>query len=202
MNAKMEKGLRNREATETVILDAVGELVEEGGFENLGVNAVASRAGVSKMLIYRYFESMDGLIAAYVRQYDFWINFDEEFPVDENLGDFVKRMFRNQIANLRTNNTLRKFYRWELTSYNDHVKQLREQREVAGVRLIQAGSKVTGKPDAEIAGLVTIFSAAISYLSLLEENCDVYNGIPIQEEAGWQQIENTVDQMIDIYLNQ
>jgi len=202
MNAKMEKGQRNRGATETVILDAVGELVEAGGFENLGINAVAAQAGVSKMLIYRYFESMDGLIAAYVRQYDFWINFDEEFPADENLRDFVKQMFRNQIANLRTNNTLRKFYRWELTSYNDHVKQLREQREAAGVRLIQAGSKVTGKPDAEIAGLVTIFSAAISYLSLLEENCDVYNGIPIQEEAGWQQIENTVNQMIDIYLNQ
>ena len=201
MNAKIEKGQRNRGATETVILDAVGKLVEEGGFENLGVNAVAAQAGVSKMLIYRYFESMDGLIAAYVRQYDFWINFDEEFPADEKLGDFVKQMFRNQIRNLRTNNTLRKFYRWELTSYNEHVKQLREQREKAGMQLVEAGARVTGKPITEIAGLVTIFSAAISYLSLLEENCDVYNGIPIQEEAGWKQIENTVNQMIDIYLN-
>ena len=45
----MEKEIsRNRQTTEQVLLDAVRELVEESGFENVGVNAVATRAGVSK----------------------------------------------------------------------------------------------------------------------------------------------------------
>ena len=91
----MEKEIsRNRQTTEQVLLDAVRELVEESGFENVGVNAVATRAGVSKMLIYRYFGSLDGLIAAYIRQHDFWINFDEELPDRQHVGEFVKRMFR------------------------------------------------------------------------------------------------------------
>ena len=70
----MEKEhVKNRQATEQLLLEAVNRLVEQDGFEGLGINAVAAQAGVSKMLIYRYFGSLNGLIAAYIRQYDFWI---------------------------------------------------------------------------------------------------------------------------------
>jgi AcrR family transcriptional regulator len=36
------------------LIKAVDELIEENGFEGLGINAVAAKAGVSKMLIYPY----------------------------------------------------------------------------------------------------------------------------------------------------
>ena len=77
----MEKEhVKNRQATEQLLLEAVNRLVEQDGFEGLGINAVAAQAGVSKMLIYRYFGSLNGLIAAYIRQYDFWINVRPELP--------------------------------------------------------------------------------------------------------------------------
>ena len=43
----------------------------ESGLESLGLNAVAQRAGVSKMLIYRYFGSLEDLIAQYIIQRDY-----------------------------------------------------------------------------------------------------------------------------------
>ena len=64
---KIEK---DRETTEKRLLTAVGEIVEESGLESLGINAVAQRAGVSKMLIYRYFGSLEDLIAQYIIQQD------------------------------------------------------------------------------------------------------------------------------------
>lgn len=83
----MEKEhIKNRQATEQLLLEAVNRLVEQDGFEGLGINAVAAQAGVSKMLIYRYFGSLNGLIAAYIRQYDFWINVRPELPGRERLG--------------------------------------------------------------------------------------------------------------------
>lgn len=95
----MEKEhVKNRQATEQLLLEAVNRLVEQDGFEGLGINAVAAQAGVSKMLIYRYFGSLNGLIAAYIRQYDFWINVRPELPGRERLGDFIKELFRQQIA--------------------------------------------------------------------------------------------------------
>jgi AcrR family transcriptional regulator len=86
----MEKEMiKNRQATELALIKAVDDIIEESGFEGLGINAVAAKAGVAKMLIYRYFNSLDGLIAAYIQQNDYWINFDEELPViPSTSGDF------------------------------------------------------------------------------------------------------------------
>lgn len=102
-------------------------MVAEQGFEKIGINAVATQSGVSKILIYRYFGSMEGLMAAYICQYDFWLNFPLEFPSKEELPAFVKKMFKLQIDQLRNNPTLKRLYRWELSSNNDLITKLREQ---------------------------------------------------------------------------
>ena len=55
----MEKEItKNRQATEMTLITAVNDIIEESGFEGLGINAVAAKAKVSKMLIYRYFNSL------------------------------------------------------------------------------------------------------------------------------------------------
>ena len=86
---KIEK---DRETTEKRLLTAVGEIIEESGLESLGVNAVAQRAGVSKMLIYRYFGSLEDLIAQYIMQRDYWVNIPTEIPGKNELNAFVKDM--------------------------------------------------------------------------------------------------------------
>ena len=193
----MEKEvIKNRQTTEMNLIKAV----EENGFEGLGINAVAAKAGVSKMLIYRYFNSLDGLIAAYIQQHDYWINFDEQLPDEEHIGEFIKEIFKRQIAMLRQSYTLRRLYRWELTSNNIFIKELREKREAKGVWLVDAVSKLSKHPQKETAAMASILTAAISYLSLLEENCPVFNGINIQTEDGWKELEEGINILIDIWL--
>lgn len=197
----MEKEvIKNRQTTEMNLIKAVDELIEENGFEGLGINAVATKAGVSKMLIYRYFNSLDGLIAAYIQQHDYWINFDEQLPDEEHIGEFIKEIFKRQIAMLRQSYTLRRLYRWELTSNNTFIKELREKREAKGVWLVDAVSKLSKHPQKETAAMASILTAAISYLSLLEENCPVFNGINIQTEDGWKELEKGINILIDIWL--
>ena len=197
----MEKEvIKNRPTTEMNLIKAVDELIEENGFEGLGINAVAAKAGVSKMLIYRYFNSLDGLIAAYIQQHDYWINFDEQLPDEEHIGEFIKEIFKRQIAMLRQSYTLRRLYRWELTSNNTFIKELREKREAKGVWLVDAVSKLSKHPQKETAAMASILTAAISYLSLLEENCPVFNGINIQTEDGWKELEEGINILIDIWL--
>ena len=197
----MEKEvIKNRQTTEMNLIKAVDELIEENGFEGLGINAVAAKAGVSKMLIYRYFNSLDGLIAAYIQQHDYWINFDEQLPDEEHIGEFIKEIFKRQIAMLRQSYTLRRLYRWELTSNNIFIKELREKREAKGVWLVDAGSKLSKHPQKEAAAMASILTAASSYRSLLEENCPVFNGINIQTEDGWKELEEGINILIDIWL--
>lgn len=200
MKTKTTTTERDRETTERRLLDTIGQMITESGFEKIGINAVASQSGVSKILIYRYFGSVEGLMAAYIRQHDFWINFPQELPDHSQLPAFLKNMFKEQIEQLRSNPTLKRLYRWELSSDNTIVMTLKEQREKAGMQRLTKISELTGYSLEELAPLATILTASITYLVMLEEFCPVYNGIPLNKDAGWKQIIEGINTLIDKLL--
>ena len=200
MKAKSTTTERDRETTERRLLDTIGQMINESGFEKIGINAVANQSGVSKILIYRYFGSVEGLMAAYIRQHDFWTNFPQELPDRNQLQAFLKNMFKEQIEQLRSNPTLKRLYRWELSSDNEMIVKLREQREKAGMQRLAKISELTGYPQEELAPLATLLTASITYLVMLEEFCPVYNGIPLNNDTGWRQIIQGIDTLIDKLL--
>ncbi|KGN75671.1 TetR family transcriptional regulator [Porphyromonas macacae] len=194
--------MKDRDLTEKKILDAVGNIIIHEGFENIGVNSVAQKAGVSKMLIYRYFGSLDELITKYILQKDYWINITVDPVKSSNLSRSIKQLFRQQIAQLREDTTLKRLYRWELSAKNVSTNRLREKREQNGCQLIKIVSELTHSSEKEVAALATILSASISYLALSEELNPTYNGINLQSEKGWEQIAEGMDLIIDLWLKQ
>ena len=192
--------MKNRELTEKKIIDAVERIIENQGFEKLGINAVASEAGVSKMLIYRYFGGLDELLAHYLMQKDYWANTDTTILEQANVGESIKNMFRKQIKQMRNDIMLKRLCRWELTADNDNIRTLQDRRERNGRDLIQMVARFTGCSNAEVASLATILSASISYLVLMEEQTSTYNGIDLQSEEGWKQIMDGIGLMIDLWL--
>ena len=103
---------------------------------------------------------------------------------------------------LRQSYTLKRLYRWELTTNNKFVRELREIREEKGIRLVEAVSRLSRHPAKETAAVASIVTATISYLVLLEENCPVYNGLRIQEENGWEQLETGINLLVDLWLKE
>ena len=200
MNDKNITIERDREATEKRLIDTIGKMIAEIGFEKIGVNAVAAQSGVSKILIYRYFGSIEGLIAAYIKQHDFWINFSTKIPSKEELPNYLKQMFQGQIEQLRSNPTLKRLYRWELSTNNEMIAKLREQREITGVARIDKFCELTGYPKNEIQVIASLLTASISYLVMLEEFCPVYNGIAINQDSGWKQISDGIEVLIEKIL--
>lgn len=194
--------MKDRDLTEKKILDAVGNIIIHEGFENIGVNSVAQKARVSKMLIYRYFGSLDELITKYILQKDYWINITVDPVKSSNLSRSIKQLFRQQIAQLREDTTLKRLYRWELSAKNASTNRLREKREQNGCQLIKIVSELTHSSEKEVAALATILSASISYLALSEELNPTYNGINLQSEKGWEQIAEGMDLIIDLWLKQ
>ena len=200
MKEKSTLAERDREATERRLIDTIGRMIAENGFEKIGINAVAAQSGVSKILIYRYFGSVEGLITTYIRQHDFWINFPLDFPSREDLPVFLKQTFQNQIEELRNNPTAKRLYRWELSCNNEMIAQLREQREKVGINLVEKVCELTGLPQKEIAVMASLLTASITYLVMLEEFCPVFNGIAINENASWEQISEGINTLIDKYF--
>lgn len=188
---------RDREATEQRLLDTVGQMIAEHGFEKIGINAVAAQSGVSKILIYRYFNSLDGLIAAYIRRHDFWLSSSFEFTDAAQVLPAVKEMLCRHIGQLRTDPVLRKLHRWELSCNNDIVAALRAQREKVGMDLIEQVCALSGRPRQETAALAALITAAITYLAMLGDSCPVFNGINIDEDDGWELIYNEITSLMD-----
>ena len=188
---------RDREATEKRLLDTIGQMIIEQGFEKIGINAVSAQSGVSKILIYRYFNSIDGLIAAYIRKHDFWLNTSFEFSDTMQMLPTIKEMFYKHIERLRIDPVLRKLYRWELSCNNDIIKSLREQREKVGMNLIEQVCTLSGRPKQEIAVLSAIITTSTTYLAMLGDYCPVFNGISIDDDNGWKQIYKEVVNLLD-----
>ena len=77
------------------------------------------------------------------------------------------------------------------------IVKLREQREKVGVDLVKKVSELTGHPQKEIAVMASLLTASITYLVMLEDFCPVYNGIPLNQTAGWEQI----NEGIEVFIN-
>ena len=194
--------MKDKELTQEKILEAVDNIIANDGFERVGVNAIAQKAGVSKMLIYRYFGGLDELIAQYLLRKDYWANTDIHAIDGADVAGSLKRMFREQIVQLRNDVTLRRLCRWELTTDNENIQLLRDRRERNGCELIKAVSGFTHSHHAEVAALASILSASISYLVLIEEQSPTYNGINLRSNEGWEQVVKGLDLMIDLWIKQ
>lgn len=191
---------RDRDNTEERLIGAIGELIAEVGFENLGINQVAKHAGFSKNLIYRYFDSLDGLIYAYMKKHDFWLNTPLEQPDISDIKGYLKAFYRREIAEYRGNIVLKRLKRWELSSDKDFVVEIRAQREKNGVQFMEMMSGFAKIDKEQLQAVSTLMDAGISYLAIFEDNCRMYNGIDIQSDKGWEQIIKGIDTLIDIMI--
>lgn len=192
---------KNRNQTEQRILEAVGKIVESEGFEAVGVNAVASVSGVSKVLIYRYFGSIEQLLAKYIEDNDYWLNSEFQIPQHNNVKEFSKSVFRAYIDMVRKTPALQKLYRWELTTNNPAIEKLRERREQIALGIINAVSQQSGQSLERVAGISTLVTATVPYLCVLSENCNVYNSFDISSDSGWDKLLETIDFMLDKILD-
>jgi len=197
---KIRNAERDREATEERLTDAVGVIIAAEGFEALGVRRVAERAGVNKTLIYRYFGSLDGLIYAYMRRHDFWLKATGEEPDEEDIRGYIRAFYRRQIAEYRDNVALKRLRRWELSTDNELVTEIRAQRERNGVRFMEAMERFARVDKRRLHAITAIVDAGIAHLAMLEENCPVYNGVDIRSDAGWEQLAEGIDTLVDVIV--
>ena len=92
--------MKNKLNTERKLINAVDLIVKSEGFEGLGVNKVARKAGVSKILIYRYFGSFGKLLKRCIKDKDFWATHMANSPVvnceSNSLKELVNTLLKDQ----------------------------------------------------------------------------------------------------------
>lgn len=92
--------MKNRANTERKLISAVDSIVNTKGFKGLGVNKVAKEAGVSKILIYRYFGTFERLLKSCVHEKDFWVHHPAHVSVtscnSSSLKELLQKLLKEQ----------------------------------------------------------------------------------------------------------
>src|SRR5580692_1594253 len=88
------------------ILDAVGRLIVRDGLAAVGINAIAREAGCDKVLLYRYFDDIEGVYAAFAARSEFWWTLKDLTagidPARVSLADALKSILRRHAAAIRS----------------------------------------------------------------------------------------------------
>jgi AcrR family transcriptional regulator len=197
----VEKRPRDREATRALLIRAVGKMLAEQGFIGLGVNAVAQEAGVDKVLIYRYFGGMPGLITAFGQEGDFWPSIEELAGGDIEsfrqlaLEDKLYALGRNFLAGIRKRPLTQEIMAWEMVERNDLTVELETIRETRMLRFAEMFLPDAGA-GIDLMAISAIIGAGITYLVCRSRKIRWYNGIDLGGDEGWRRIERGIEQVV------
>ncbi len=199
--------LRNKNQTKQKIITAVGGLLARDGFAKLGVNALAREAGVDKVLIYRYFDGLPGVLRSYAESTDFWptpaevITQDLGQPGDTGSAQIIGDIMVNLARALRNRPLTTEIMAWELVEQNELTNILFERREQWALNIIENYAFEHGQVPADLPALTALLNAAINYLIIRARTTPVFNLVEIDTERGWQRLENMIRELCSSYFS-
>lgn len=194
---------RDKEETKTRILGAVGKLLAESGFKQLGVNAIAREAKVDKVLIYRYFENLPSLLQTFAKEGNYWITVEEligdETVVDaDSLSDWMVLLLTRFLHDLQKRPITQEILRWELVESNELTHELAAVRDDVAIESVEfLKQKYSFAPDKDIDAISAVLIAGIVYLVLRTKVNDTFLGIDLSSPTGWQRIEGAIASLVE-----
>ena len=195
---------KDRSKTEKKLKDALDRVLISNGFEALGINRIAKEAGVSKILIYRYFGNLDGLIKSYVEEKNYWIKLDKNQSLNlqnmsiKELEILSANLFISQLRELRENPAMLEIIRWQLMEKNPVVDDIYKTIEARGVNTMKMFQEYLPETELDIPALIALLLGGIHELALMSRNEEVFNTIDLQKEEGWERIENAIIQFFSL----
>lgn len=197
--------VRNKEETKSRILQAVGKLLAESGFNSLGINAIAKEAGVDKVLIYRYFKDLPTLLQTFGQEGNYLsgIVIPPELENAESLADGLVNWVMYFQKELEERPITQEIIRWELVEVNELTNELRDiRRDVATKRLKFLSDKFGLPAGQDTVAILTILGSAVIYLQLRSKISPTFSDLDFSTEEGWSRIDATISTIIHAVMDQ
>jgi AcrR family transcriptional regulator len=192
---------RDREATERRILAATGRILARQGFRGLGVNAIAREARADKVLVYRYFGGLPGLLEAYAQSTDFWPSAEELAPEDATADPpaVAAAMLSGLVRALRKRPATQEILAWELVEPSPLAERTADVRERVGVELM-AHLPAGMPPGVDLPAVAAILTAGLTYLVLRSRTMPAWLGVPLQDGETFQRLERAAETVVRALL--
>jgi AcrR family transcriptional regulator len=187
---------RNRSATTERILIALEHVLAEAGMQGVSVTRVAEKAGISKVLVYRYFGNLDGLLDYYVSTGRVLPTYtpvvlEQMRPTHfKDIAPYWSTNALNLINKVRASPSSRQLLMatvQENDPLSDTVSRTLDQQLTS---LVNQFSFVKGSDHKAIAAVVL---GGLSYLTIQAQLDHTTMGLDLRGEEGWARIEKAVE---------
>lgn len=189
---------RDRAATEARLLTAVGVVLAREGFQAIGVGSVAREAGVDKVLIYRYFGGLPGLLRAWGASGRFWprvadlLALEGEGFMQHPPAERWARFFEHFIDELRRRPLTLAVLAAEVQERNELTAILETEREEWGAEAARVLGGAHFERAPHLRGATLLLVAGVQYLLLRARRIRWFGGVDIQSGAGWAELKASI----------
>lgn len=197
---------KDKEQTKQRLLDAVGSIIMKHGFQGIGINAIAREAGVDKVLIYRYFSDLDGLLLEFAAQNDYFSNLPDVLGQPRALCTktdalvMAKQILSGQLRQFLESKELQEILLWELTQKNQVTDAIAAARETQGQAVLAELKSCFQAEHIDLDAIANLLIGGIAYLVLRSRTVEMFNGINLHTGEGWQRIENALHMVLDLLV--
>lgn len=187
---------RSRIDTENRLIAAVGQLIALNGLHEIGINRIASHSGINKILIYRYFGGLDGLLQAYYARTKPIISLPpidvaalKELPLSE-IFDVCYQHIIDEFRLLRQNPEAQEFLKADLLNNSGLSSLLAEEKAAALLKMVDELGNLIGSTKGRPFALIIV--SAMTLLTFMGEQKRVVMGIDVGSDEGWAEIESAL----------
>ncbi|MCE5332782.1 MAG: TetR/AcrR family transcriptional regulator [Bacteroidales bacterium] len=197
-----KRNRRTKIVIEQDVLRAVGVLIEEVGFSNITLTAVAEKAKIEPSVFYRRYANLDELFDRYTQKYDYWLSgLAENIPKDLSEEEAFKWIMQNLVQALLKNKGMQQLLIWELSDDNATTRRTAKLRELINeplIRMLELKFKDSG---IDINVICAMIISGIYYLVLHRKRsrfCDV----DFNTKQGKDRLRTGIDQLSSILFAQ
>ena len=191
--------LRDRSATEALIVGAGERILLRDGFPGLNVQTLAAEAGCDRKLVYRYFDGADGVVeriaarahAALVRSLD-------AAPASgtESLRAFARESLSLWLAALRASPLSLRLMAWALVESSPLLNRIETERSaVLQAWMRERRPRLRTPPAGDAVAINAVLLAAVQHLALSGGARPGVGGVAL-DEPGWARIETALDALL------
>lgn len=191
---------RNSEKTRQKILYGLEQLITRKGFTEVGVNAVAREAGVDKVLIYRYFGSMEGLLEAFSVSMDICPKIGEvldNMPDGAAPHEIVTDIILEHAFALQKSPLAQEVVCWELTEQNPLTKAFAANMEQKAMKALEDRGII---PSEDLITLSAVLVSGLQYLILRGRNKNPMMNIDYSKPSSRKKVEQVIAAMMKAYF--
>ena len=194
---------KNKEKTKEKILNSISAILLRDGFKKIGINSIADEAGVDKVLIYRYFGGLDGVLKAFADREDVFSASTEQVYCDAEMdrntqpSDVLTSFLLNEMKNLRIQPLAQEIMAWDLFEENSVTQKLTDEADDRMMSTLYGMMTQYDPPEGvDLMAVMGLLRGAINYLYVRSRTRSEFFGIDVSSDEGWRRVEHAVERII------